>query len=298
MALVEPLVDYLRQLERQGESHVHLDEEARLILREFYIRARGGAGARVAAVAKPVVDEVKFVAAEAEQVTDDVSDVVVEPEVVVVTELVVEGVTAAEKIAGLKAQAGSWGAVRALESLREKLVFSGGHPEADIMFVGEAPGYHEELKGEVFVGPAGKKLDGILKAMGMGRAEVYLTNLVKFRPAQANQTTNTRKPTVEEMASCMAFLKAEIAVVQPKVVIALGATVAEGLLGLSGKVEDMRERFHDVDGVPVRVTFHPSYLLHAEATDGKRMVWEDMLAVMDYLGMAISEKQRGYFQKG
>jgi len=287
--LAEPLVDYLRQLERNGETHVHLDEEARVILREFYVRARGGAKKGVTVQKVEEEKKVELVSKAVEK------KVVVEASKEVVTELKVEGVTAAEKIAGLKVQAAGWGAAKALGTLRGEMVFSAGHPEADIMFVGEAPGYVEEQKGEPFVGPAGQKLDGILKAMGLSRAEVYLTNIVKFRPAMANQTTNNRKPTVEEMQVCMGFVRAEISVVEPKVVVALGGTAAEGMLGVQGKVGDFRKKFHDVEGVPVRVTYHPSYLLHNEATEGKRAVWEDMLAVMDYLGMDINAKQRGYF---
>jgi DNA polymerase len=164
------------------------------------------------------------------------------------------------------------------------------------MFVGEAPGYNEEKEGEPFVGPAGQKLNYILKAMGIQRADVYISNLVKFRPSLPKQTTNNRKPSPEEMAACLPLVMAEISVVRPKLIIALGGTAAEGLLGLEGTVGAMRDKWHDLSGIPARVTYHPSYLLQSGGSnDVKRALWEDMLAAMEKLGMPISEKQRGFF---
>jgi len=178
------------------------------------------------------------------------------------------------------------------------MVFSTGNPEARIMFVGEAPGYEEEKMAEPFVGPAGQKLNDILKAMGIPRADVYITNLVKFRPALQKQATNNRKPDAHEMASCLALVRAEVAIVKPECIVALGGTAAEGLLGLGGAVASMRETWHAFEGIPARVTYHPSYLLRNESNNRvKRQLWEDMLEVMSRLGMPISEKQRGYFLK-
>ena len=164
------------------------------------------------------------------------------------------------------------------------------------MLVGEAPGHEEERRGEPFVGPAGRKLNDILKAMGLSREEVYISNIVKFRPATPRQTTNNRKPTAEEMASCLPFLTKEIEIIKPDCIVALGGTAAEGLLGLDGTVASMRESWHAFDGIPTRVSYHPSYLLQSGDSHAiKRKLWEDMLAVMEKLGLPISEKQRGYF---
>ncbi len=211
-------------------------------------------------------------------------------------ELVVAGQTKAERIACLQTQAETWPPALRLGSLRNKMVFSTGNLDASIVFVGEAPGYHEERQREPFVGPAGEKLDLIFKAMGLSRAEIYISNVVKFRPATPSQTTNNRKPTPEEMAACLPFIRAELAIIRPQCVVALGATAAEGLLGTSLPVAKLRETWHQVDGLPLRVTYHPSFLLHSKSgnTD-KRKVWEDMMAVMEKLGMPISEKQRGFF---
>ena len=164
------------------------------------------------------------------------------------------------------------------------------------MLIGEAPGYEEEKKGELFVGPAGQKLDDILKAMGLSRDEVYLSVIVKFRPATPRQTTNNRKPNPQEMAACLPFIRAEIDIVRPACIIALGGTAAEGLLGLNGSVATMRGSWHTLDGIPVRVTYSPGYLLQSNANlTIKRQVWEDMLLVMEELILPISAKQRRFF---
>lgn len=201
-----------------------------------------------------------------------------------------------DRLAALRAQAEHWAPARMLGTLRDTMVFSTGNPDARIMLVGEAPGYEEERKQEPFVGPAGQKLNDILKAMGLSREEVYITNIVKFRPSMARQTTNNRKPTPDEMAACLPFLREEIAIIRPECVIALGGTAAEGLLGLEGAVRAMRGAWHAFEGIPARVTYHPSYLLQSGGgMDVKRQLWEDMLAVMEKLGMPISERQRGFF---
>lgn len=211
-------------------------------------------------------------------------------------QLTAAGGTAAERIASLKMQAAEWEPALALKSLRRTMVFSTGDPEADLMLVGEAPGHHEEREGEAYAGPAGEKLNDILKAMGLGREAVYISNIVKFRPSMPDQTTNNRKPTAEEMAVWLPFIREEVKIVRPKCIIALGATAAEGLLGLTGPAAAMRGAWHRFEGVAVRVTLHPALLLPKSAgMRDKRQVWEDMLAVMEKLGLPISEKQRGFF---
>lgn len=211
-------------------------------------------------------------------------------------ELRIEGSTKKEQLESIRRAAENWGPARALGSLRETMVFAVGNPEARIMLVGEAPGYNEEKEKEPFVGPAGQKLNDILKAMGLSREEVYISNLVKFRPAIPKQSTNNRKPSPEEMAACLPLVLAEISVVKPQIIIALGGTAAEGLIGLEGTVGSMRGKWHEVSGIPARVTYHPSYLLQSGGSnDVKRALWEDMLAAMEKLGMPISEKQRAFF---
>lgn len=192
-----------------------------------------------------------------------------------------------------------------LGTLRETVVFAVGNPMADLMFVGEAPGAEEEKQRQPFVGPAGQKLTQIIGAMGLSREEVYISNIVKYRPKKGDgrfQGSSNRKPDATEMEACIPFLRREIEVVAPKVIVALGATAAEGLLERGGTISKLREETHDFSGVPVIVTYHPSFLLRqesetdlAKAKAAKRKVWEDMLKVMALLKLPISEKQRGFF---
>ena len=185
------------------------------------------------------------------------------------------------------------------------MVFSVGNPDAPLMFVGEAPGFEEERLREPFVGPAGQLLTKIIVAMGLRRPEdVYISNIVKFRPLDGDarfQGQRNRKPTPVEMAAAVKYVLAEIAVVQPRVIVALGGTATEGLLELTGSVSSMRGRFFDLRGTPVMVTYHPSYLLREESKSPdqgkaeKRKVWEDMLMVMERLGLPITDRQRRFF---
>lgn len=305
----EPLIQYLRQLEAEGQTHVSVDDEARKILREFYLRARGG-GAKSpqvqatapASAQAPAQQPIQSATQQGAAAVQAIQAKEVQPEESgrdrgePVQSLVATGNTAAEKIDSLKRQAAKWAPAMKLPGLRKTMVFSVGDPEADVMLVGEAPGYDEERLTEPFVGKAGQKLNGILKAMGIDRQNVYISNIVKFRPSMPNQTTNNRKPTKEEMNACMPFIQEEVKVVAPKVIIALGGTAAQALLSCDDSVGRMRGKFHEYDGIPLRVTYHPSYILHNEATSEKRKLWEDMLCVMDLLEMAVSDKQRGYFQ--
>jgi len=216
---------------------------------------------------------------------------------------VAEG-TKAERLARVRALAEAAPEARALGTLRETMVFAVGNPEARLMLIGEAPGYQEERQREPFVGPAGEKLTQILKAMGLPRESVYISNICKFRPAidgGGDQGTKNRKPTELEMRVCLPFVMSEIEIVQPVCIVALGATAAEGM-GLSGAVGKLRGQMHQVHGTPMIVAYHPSYILREEKEGGgmqvKRQVWEDMLSAMEILGLPISEKQRGYFRAG
>ncbi len=275
---VDVFLEFLEAEQARGVSHVHLDEGARDALRGLFEKSRPGA--------KNVVREPAV----------RVEMPVAPPAAPVSLEITMESTTRVGKLSDLRRQAENWGPAKALGTLRETMVFATGNPEARAMLIGEAPGYQEEKEREPFVGPAGQKLNDILKAMGISREEVYISNIVKFRPATPKQTTNNRKPSPEEMAVCMPFVRAEISIIQPEIIIALGGTAAEGLLGLEGAFTSMRGKWHDFEGTPVRVTYHPSYLLQSGGSNPvKRQVWEDMLAAMEKLGLPISEKQRGYF---
>ncbi|MFP4165724.1 MAG: uracil-DNA glycosylase family protein [Opitutales bacterium] len=177
-----------------------------------------------------------------------------------------------------------------------KIVFGAGSPEAELLFCGEAPGAEEAACGEPFVGKAGHKLDQIIKAMGLDRESVYIANILKWRP-EHDKSFGNRPPTPEEMRFCLPYLHAQIEIIQPKVVVALGKTAVDGLLGHdpARKMGRIRGVWHSFSDIPLMVTFHPSYILRNDTLKTKRRVWEDMLAVMEQLSLPISEKQRRYF---
>jgi DNA polymerase len=184
-----------------------------------------------------------------------------------------------------------------LAASRKNVVFGVGDIHAALMFVGEAPGADEDRQGEPFVGAAGQLLTRIIKTMGFGRENVYIANVLKCRPDTPGQITGNRKPTGDEMKTCLPYLLEQIDLIHPKVIVALGATAVEGLLGKTEPIGKQRGRFQDFRGIPLMPTFHPSYLLRNQALTEKRKVWEDMLKVMEKLNLPITEKQRGYFSK-
>ena len=183
-----------------------------------------------------------------------------------------------------------------LASARKNVVFGVGDINAALMFVGEAPGADEDIQGEPFVGAAGQLLTRVIQTMGLSRETVYIANILKCRPDTPGQSSGNRKPTPEEMETCIPYLQEQIDLIQPKVLVALGGTALEGLLGLTG-ISRLRGRWQTYRNIPLMPTFHPSFLLRNQALSEKRKVWEDMLQVMERLGLPISEKQRGYFLK-
>lgn len=172
---------------------------------------------------------------------------------------------------------------------RKQIVFGVGNPNAELMFVGEGPGADEDVQGEPFVGRAGQLLNNMIKAMGISREQVYIANIVKCRPP------GNRTPEREECATCSPFLMRQIAVVKPKVVVALGAVAAKTLLAMSASMMQLRGRFYDFrptgirsndsnwDGCKLAVTYHPAFLLRDPRQKGE--AWKDLQMVMKELGM-------------
>jgi len=183
-----------------------------------------------------------------------------------------------------------------LVAARKHVVFGVGNQYADLMFVGEAPGADEDVQGEPFVGAAGQLLTKIIRAMGLKREDVYIANILKCRPDTPGQRFGNRKPTPQEMATCIPYLHEQIDLIQPKVLVALGATAVEGLLGASKGISKLRGNWQTYRGLPLMPTYHPAFLLRNQSSATKRQVWEDMLKVMERLGLPISEKQRNYFR--
>jgi uracil-DNA glycosylase len=182
-----------------------------------------------------------------------------------------------------------------LAEARQTVVFGVGSIDAELMFVGEAPGADEDAQGEPFVGRAGELLTKIIQTMGFKREEVYIGNILKCRPDTPGQSAGNRKPTTEEMKTCIPYLHEQIDLIRPRVLVALGATAVEGLLGKTIGITKLRGHWQTYRGTPLMPTYHPAYLLRNQALSEKRKVWEDMLAVLEKLGRPISEKQRGFF---
>ena len=168
---------------------------------------------------------------------------------------------------------------------RQQTVFSRGKGEVGLCFIGEGPGADEDRLGAPFVGKAGQLLDRMIAAMGLGRDEVYVCNIVKCRPPK------NRKPTPEEMAACMPFLEEQLRLIRPSVIVALGATAVQGLLQVSGGITRMRGSWKLYRGeIAVMPTFHPAYLLRSPSK--KREVWEDLKAVLRHMGREAPEIRR------
>ena len=158
---------------------------------------------------------------------------------------------------------------------RKTVVFGAGNPDADLMFIGEGPGAEEDRQGLPFVGPAGELLNRIIQAIDMRREEVYIANIVKCRPP------GNRDPQPDEVAACRGYLERQIALVQPRTIVALGRVAAQTLLGNASPIGQMRGRWYQVQGIPTMVTYHPAALLRNPAL--KRPTWEDMQQVRDRL---------------
>src|SRR5580704_16546581 len=177
---------------------------------------------------------------------------------------------------------------------RKQIVFGVGNPRAELMFVGEGPGADEDAQGEPFVGRAGQLLNNMIKAMGLRREDVYIANVVKCRPP------GNRTPERDECETCSPFLMRQIAVIKPKVIVALGAVSAKNLLAMNSSLGELRGRFYDFNPAGIRtsdpswpgarlaVTYHPAYLLRDPRQKGE--TWKDLQMVMKYLGIEPPKK--------
>ncbi len=162
-----------------------------------------------------------------------------------------------------------------LSKQRKNIVFGAGNPQARLVLVGEAPGHEEDEKGYPFIGEAGKLLDKILLAMNLSREDVYICNVLKCHPP------GNRDPQADEIAACEPFLKQQLALIQPELIVTLGRFAAQELLKTTKPIGKLRGQWHEYEGIPLMPTFHPAYLLRNPA--GKRPVWEDMKQVMQRL---------------
>jgi DNA polymerase len=289
--LLRAAIDHLEELKSHGTKFVRVNPENVTALTTMRTRktnaatATANAPARTAATAvaaKPVTTAMKVVSGPGPAA----APIVVTPS---------SGDKAAD-IAALRERAMVCVKCPNLASSRKNVVWGVGDIHSPIMFVGEAPGADEDEQGEPFVGRAGQLLTKIIEAMGFTRETAYIANILKCRPDTPGQSAGNRPPTPEEIQRCLPYLNAQIDLIQPKAIVALGATAVAGLFGKAAPISKIRGSFMEFRGIPVMPTFHPSYLLRPNGFAAKPLVWQDMLLVLEKLGRPISEKQRGYFK--
>ena len=165
---------------------------------------------------------------------------------------------------------------------RKQIVFGVGNPKAELMFIGEAPGADEDQQGEPFVGRAGQLLNNMIKAMGLRREDVYIANIIKCRPP------GNRTPERDECDTCSPFLMRQIAAIQPKAIVALGAVAAKTLLAINAPMSEFRGHWYDFRGTRLAVTYHPAFLLRDPRQ--KKETWKDLQMVMGELGLPVPAK--------
>ncbi len=179
-----------------------------------------------------------------------------------------------------------------LGSTRTNAVAGEGSAKARIVFVGEAPGGDEDIQGRPFVGRAGKLLDDIIRAMGLTRQEIFIGNILKCRPP------GNRDPKADEIVSCLPYLQRQLELINPEIIVALGAHAAKTLLETNEAIGRLRGRFHEYrpdpfgPAIKLMATYHPAYLLRSYSPDNRRRVWEDMKKVLLELNLPIPEKRR------
>lgn len=308
----ELVVNYLHTLTERGVTQMVVDDGARTILREWMLAAKQGRPVRplnapapesAAMPAAGGTAETKPAPAEADSMVSEIRRALRAPSQQQETEdaqgtpfFRPGGSNPEEVWANFRRILPQWEPLTSLGTLRRGVVFGQGRLDADIMFVGDCPGYRDEAEGAPFCGEAGAKLDGMLKAMGLTRQDVYITHLVKSRPALPRQTTNNRAPNEKEIAISAAVLETETRLVQPKVIVALGVIAARGILQQGelplSAYQQMQGHFC---GIPVVVTHHPSYLIRTKDLAERRRLWEEMLRVMRMVGLPISDRQQSYF---
>jgi uracil-DNA glycosylase len=168
-----------------------------------------------------------------------------------------------------------------LAGTRTNVVYGVGNPNADLMFVGEAPGRDEDLKGEPFVGKSGQLLTDIIKAMQLTRDDVYIANVIKCRPPE------NRNPEPDELDACRPYIRRQVELIQPKVIVTLGKFALQSLMEKAYSISAVRGKWLEYEGVKVMPTYHPAYLLRPpDVAQKKKDVWADMKKVMAELGMA------------
>lgn len=279
--LLDATIQHLESLQASGVRHVAVSPETLRALAQPSSRVDQSPTAPVPAALRKPIEPALPLALRTEVLVAD-SKPAINPEV------------QAAAFAELRTRAQACVKCPHLASSRKNVVFGVGSIDAELMFVGEAPGADEDEQAEPFVGKAGQLLTRIIETMGLQRGDVYIGNILKCRPDTPDQSAGNRKPTPAEMQTCLPYLHEQIDLIRPRVLVALGGTAMEGLLNKTG-ITKLRGHWHTYRGIPLMPTYHPAYLLRNQALAEKRRLWEDMLQVMEKLGMPISEKQRKFF---
>jgi len=287
---ITAITDELRRLKASGQTSVTVSEEGLEALRKSLAGRTTAPRAKAPAVEAPAQPAARPAPA------PEAPAVSVAPPVVVLP-----AGSKAERWAALNRIVQDDPVCRSKVHKGKKIVTGVGSLDAAIMFVGEAPGAEEEVQGEPFVGPAGQLLTKMIVGMALTRNDVYIGNIMNWRPdlpaGQDGEQVGNRPPTVAEMAHCLPYLRAQIEIIGPQILVALGASAAKGLLGHKafGALGEVKGRWHDFAGTPLMVTYHPSYILRNPTNRYKRMIWEDLLKVMERAKLPVTDKQRGFF---
>jgi len=294
---LDPLYEELKRLQLEGMDRVFIEDSTMALLKPMAAPAASAVPPVVAIDLQSAVNsgqQPNAAAPKVAQRTDAAATATALPDAPTIE---LPSADAATQMQWLKQQVENSPTCR--ERLRndEKFVFGEGSLTADIFYCGEAPSEEEAAVGSPFQGKSGELLSKILSAMGLSRETVYMTHILKWRP-EHDKPYGNRPPTQEEMEFCLPYLKAQLQIVQPKVIIGLGHATVPGLLGADPerKMADIRGTWQTFEKIPLVFTFQPSYLLFNDTMKTKRMAWEDMLKAMDKVGMPISEKQQRFFR--
>ena len=293
------LLEELKRQKAAGLRRVSISDESLATLKAL----AGAAPTAPAAASAPVSPAASAArpSAPVAAVRPAVAPVAPKPSVVTTTPVIADAPiftlpagTKAERMAALRQRIDACVETKKHLTGAQRALLGHGSLDAKVVFVGEAPSLEEVEAGKAFAGASGELLQKILGAAAISPADYYLAPVMVWRPEPPTQY-GKRPPTARELAFNLPYLRAQIDVVAPRLVVALGAQAFETLHGRSPTITQARGQWFELSGVPLLATFHPNYLLHSPSASAKRTMWEDFLQVMEKLGLPISEKQRGYF---
>ena len=293
------LLEELKRQKAAGLRRVSISDESLASLKA--LAGAPAASPAPAAAAKPAPTPVGARTAAPVAAVRPVTPVAVKPAVVATTPVIADAPiftltsgTKAERMQALRQIVDACPETKKHLGGSHRALLGHGSLDAKVVFVGEAPSLEEMEAGKAFAGASGELLHKILAAAAISPADCFFAPVMVWRPEPPTQY-GKRPPTARELAFNVPYLRAQIDVVAPRVVVALGAQAFEALHGRSPTITQARGQWFDLGGVPLLPTFHPNYLLHSPSASAKRSVWEDFLLLMEKLGLPISEKQRGFF---